>query len=141
MPPRWVIAARTLVFIAVFGFINFTPFYKQVLRSKAAWARDWVMFSGFGLAVCDVKFSQALPGGETMPIDRFELLGYEDHADAPLWLRRIPNKDGVRRVARKVCRALGEGADVRLSARCASARGTGWNRVDRGDTNVCESRK
>lgn len=140
MPARWMIAARAIVFLAAFGFINFTPFYKQVLHHRAPWARDWVMFSGFGLAVCDVKFSRALLGGGSLPIDRFDVLGYANPLDAPHSVRRIPNEEGAHKVASSICHKLGRGADVRMRARCASTKGSGWRRVDWGDTNVCEGR-
>ncbi len=139
MSARWVIAARALVFFSAFGFINFTPFYKQVLRHKAPWARDWVMFSGFGVAVCDVRYTRVLPGGALEPVDRYDVLGYDDPLDAPRSLRRIPNAEGAQRVARSLCRKLGRGTELRMSVRCASTR-KGWRRVGNADDDACASK-
>lgn len=135
MLARLELGFRTVVFLAVFGFINFTPFYRQVLGGRAVWARDWSMFSAVGLDVCDVRYAQRLPDGTKVRIDRYDLLQYEDWLSAPKSVRKIKNEDGVASVGRKLCRALGPGADVRATARCASRKG--WKRVARDDTNLC----
>lgn len=93
------------------------------------------MFTGYGAGeVCDVRYTLRLGEDETT-LDRFSTLGYDQPRSAPSKIRRVENKKAALSLGRRLCRALDEGADVRLHARCAHKRG--WRVVSQGQVSLC----
>jgi hypothetical protein len=134
--PGWQLRLTLLLMIG--GWIVMSPGYRQILEGRSKWFPRWVMFHGFGRNVCDVNFFQTADGGETLvSLDRFEVLDRKRTWSENKSLVRMDNKSAVQAVGRRVCKALGEEADVRATARCGS-RGK-WVVKYRAKTNLCES--
>ena len=134
--------ARLVLYLLIGGWIVLSPDYRQVFGGTSNWFPRWVMFHGFGRAVCDVRFFEVIDDGGEQPIrraiDRFEVLGKERSWSTNKSLVRMSSKSNVRKVGRKLCRALGEGADVRALARCGS-RGR-WKAKLNGKTKLCRKK-
>ncbi len=133
---------RLGVLLLLGGWIVLSPAYRQVFDGKSTWAPRWVMFHGFGRNVCDARFFEMVDDAEGKPrrkkLDRFEVLGKEKDWLTNKRLVRMDNKSAVETVARRLCRALGPGADVRALARCGS-RGHWRAKLD-GKSNLCRSK-
>ena len=129
-------AIRAVTLLLFGGWIAFSPAYRQVFDGRSTWFPRWVMFHGFGRDVCDVRFFE---GAGTMltPLDRFEVLGRERSWSTSKSLVRMGDPVAVDRVTRKICKALGAEADVRVYARCGS-RGE-WKVKRRPKSNACPS--
>ena len=124
------------------GWIVLGPAYRQVFDGKSTWAPRWVMFHGFGRNVCDARFFEMVDDAQGTPrrkkIDRFEVLEKEKDWLKNKSLVRMDSKTAVEKVAWKLCRKLGPGADVRALARCGS-RGHWRAKLD-GKSNLCTSK-
>ena len=92
------------------------------------------MFHGFGRDVCDVRFFEGA-GKQLTPLDRFEVLDRERSWSTNKSLVRMGSPVDIDRVTRKLCKALGSEADVRVYARCGS-RGE-WKVKRRPKSNAC----
>jgi len=125
---------RWIVLVVIGGWIVLSPAYRQVFGGKSTWFPRWVMFHGFGRDVCDVRFFES-SGGELTPLDRFEVLGRERSWSTNKSLVRMDNSADVDAVARRLCKAMGPEADVRIFARCGS-RGK-WKVKRRVKENAC----
>ena len=135
----WV---RFCIMVIIGGWMVFGPAYRQVLDGKSTWFPRWVMFHGFGRAVCDVRFSQFMDDSDgtsrRQSLDRFEVLGKSRDWATNKSLVRISSKAEVEAVGARMCRVLGPGADVRALARCGS-RGH-WKAKLNFETKLCKSR-
>jgi hypothetical protein len=147
-PVGWRKVLRVGLFIVLCGFINFGPCYRQALDGKGELPfglevdrrlfRQWVMFSGFGTDVCDVRYTRQKPGGEALVVDRFEVLEHPVWAKAPKTLRRIKSAQAAVSVGRQLCRVLErekDNVDLRVVARCGSKKG--WIDQLDGEENIC----
>lgn len=133
--PRLRLVLRTLTFVACAAFIIGGPVYKQGLKRPSKVLFQWVMFSGFGVDVCDVRFSEADSAGDRHRVDRYEVLGYESAAAAPKSIRKLKDKTAVEQIAKRMCRKLPEGTDLRVFARCATRKG--WKTELKPTENLC----
>ena len=100
------------------------PFYKQVLGGETILLREWTMYSGLGLRVCDVAFYIQEADGRRVPVDRYEVLGYASFQEAPMEVRRMQGEAEVLAVAYKMQEVLGEDTDLRVDAQIATP--VGW---------------
>jgi hypothetical protein len=148
-PTGWRKTLRIVLFVLFAGFMNFGPCYRQALGGRGDLPmglqvdrrlfRQWVMFSGYGTDICDVRFSQVMPNGEQAPLDRFELLGHPVWSKAPRSVRRIKTADRAVYMGRQLCGILRReqsAPDVRIVARCGSKKG--WRTKLKGHQNICE---
>jgi hypothetical protein len=130
---------RVALFVLIGGWIVLSPAYRQVFGGTSNWFPRWVMFHGFGRAVCDVRFFEVIDDGGEGParrlIDRFEVLGKERSWSTNKSLVRMSSKADVRKVGRRLCSALGDGADVRALARCGSR--DRWKAKLNAKTKLC----
>lgn len=133
-PGAW---ARWVVLVLFGGWIALSPAYRQVFDGRSAWFPRWVMFHGFGRDVCDARFFESTQGGLTR-LDRFEVLGRERSWSVNKSLVRMDSSADVDSVARRLCRALGPEADLRVFARCGS-RGK-WQVKRRVKENACRNK-
>lgn len=134
--PRWLLPARAAVAAVVAAYLLLGPAVAQVAGVRAAALPEWVMFAGFGLEVCKVRYARVHEDGGQTPLDRYRLLGFEGRLDAPRSLWRVPDAAAALQIGQRLCRATGEpDPDVRVWASCAT-RG-GWKEPHRGDRNVC----
>jgi hypothetical protein len=129
--------------------MNFGPCYRQALGGKGDLPlgleddrrlfRQWVMFSGFGTDICDVRFLQRTPEGEDLPLDRFELLDHPVWFKAPRSIRRIKSASRAIHMGRQLCGVLrreNPAPDLRIVARCGSKKG--WIQQLNAQENICE---
>ena len=132
---------RLIVAVILGGWMAFAPAYRQVFDGDSDWFPRWVMFHGFGRAVCDARFFQFVEeeDGTTRrhSLDRFEVLGKPRDWATNKSLVRISSKAEVEAVGARMCRALGPGVDVRALARCGS-RGH-WKAKLNFETKLCKS--
>ena len=116
--------ARFCIVLVIGAWMIMGPAYRQVFDGKSKLVPRWVMFHGFGRAVCDVRFFQFVKDGEgeplRQPLDRFEVLEKRRDWATNKSLVRMSSKADVQKVGQRLCRALGSGADVRALARCGS---------------------
>jgi hypothetical protein len=128
---------RAIAFIVVLCFMAGGPFYEQVLkrRDMRPFLPRWVMFAGTGLRVVDAEFRERGEDGRERVLDRFDVLGYQPPREAPSSVWRMKGQRGTWKVARRLCEALGEGTDVRVTSRYATR--AGWERGYQGKANLC----
>jgi hypothetical protein len=130
MPLAW---ARATAFALLLAWIVGGPFYRQVLGGKSRYVRAWLMFEWTGLNVEDARFYRQASNGKRIELDPWATLG-EERPENPT-KRRLKKKRGVLLMAGKLCRALGNHADVRVVARRATR--AGWTVDFDGKKNVC----
>jgi len=121
--------ARRFVFLAAAAWMLLSPAYVQVLGGRAAAVRTWQMFHRRGIGICSARYYDR---GQL--VDRYAVLGVTRSA-APPDLRRIRDEKRARRVARRLCAALGPGADLRLELRCGER--DGLRTVLDREANLC----
>lgn len=122
--------------MAILGWIVGAPAYRHLLEGRNPHARAWMMFAGIGLGGIDVRFHVRGEDGTLVEVDRWEATGRE--MPERISARRIKNRKALDSEIRRLCRALGPDADLRVSARQA-VRGKGWTWIDQGDVDVCTS--
>ncbi len=126
---------RTLAFFAILLWMIAAPFGRQIVGARGVLGTlDWAMFGQKGGDICLVRYAQRGPAGER-PIDRFALLGHADPTAAPGAPRVLKSVDAARALGATLCPTLGEGADLRLYARCPSP--SGWADAASGEANLC----
>lgn len=136
MPERVLLAARGVFFFAVAFWLVVAPYWRQIEKVKTPYINRWVMFVGFGLDICDARYVQVTPEGR-VPLDRYEVLGYDGPSDAPGSLRKLTKPRRVESVGKQLCRAKrAEDPDIRIFGRCASRKG--WKRKFSGRQSVCD---
>jgi hypothetical protein len=128
-----VTAARKVTFVILAAFILLEPAYARVTDQTSSVVQRWDMFHRRGVGVCDAEF---LDGTSTslVPLDRFAILSTTRQA-APRIVRRMDGEEDVDDVARRLCHAMGRGADVRVRARCATPEG--WRATHAPSVNAC----
>jgi len=138
--PRWRLIIRGMLFVLIAGFMFFSPAAAHLLPKdeQIKYTRGWKLFRGFGVGVCQVRYTTH-EGEVVTPLDRYALLGYTEKT-APGWLRRIrwKGKSGrsLRAINKRMCRALGDDAEtLHLDARCAGW--DGWIQRHEPDVPVC----
>jgi hypothetical protein len=125
---------RVVTMLALVAIIWGGPFYRQVLHGREPWLRPWVMFSGAGLTATELRMWQVLPDGSTRRVDRYELLAPR-RDPPPHSLAHVADEAQAQAIARRVCKRLAPGADVRMRFRVATRRG--WRTRIHGDVNWC----
>ena len=122
---------RFFAFMAIAAFMIAGPAAEQVFGVRTPWLRSLTMFSAIGMSVIDASFEIRRPDGALVPLDRFEVLG------APLngKLKRIESRDELASVIKRLCKAAGQGADIRVRARQATR--SGWQIIHTDAENAC----
>ena len=141
-PPPPAVSAGTLwvrgvVFAVVAAFLVGAPLLRQAAGVRNPYLPQWVMFVGYGLDVCAVRYSQLGEDGALHELDRFDVLGHPTWVEAPTSVKRVSDLQAGERLGRQLCKALGPGADVRMSLRCAAR--TGWTVQAEDERNLCRS--
>ncbi|MCB9759402.1 MAG: hypothetical protein H6739_06145 [Alphaproteobacteria bacterium] len=126
---------RRVTFWALVLFMVGGPFARQVLRVNTPALRRWVMFSGYGKDVCEVRFFIPGEDGTVEPVDRCAVLGHEDCWTAPRGVKVLEGLDQVHRQAEQLCRKLGPEVDLRLISRCGTFQG--WVPKHSGRRSIC----
>lgn len=131
MPPvPWL---RVLACLAFGGWLVGMPLARQVFGLESVYLHRWVMFTGFGLDICEVRFSTRNAAGEKEPVDRFALLG--NSSLSPKRVQFVRSAAEARRLGQSLCSKMGRQTDLRLFARCATREG--WHVVSRPRQNLC----
>lgn len=97
----------------------------------------WVMFTGYGLDICEVRYTTIDADGNVAPIDRFALMEQMNPGISTKGLHFIRTGKQARTLGKRLCAALGPAPDVRLFARCATHKG--WRVAAKGNQNLCTS--
>lgn len=147
-PTGWRLRGRLVLFCLIAFFMSFGPCYRQGFNGKGDLPfglevdrrlfRQWIMFSGYGTDICDVRYFQVDSEGNEEPVDRFEVLEYPVFSKAPRSVRRLKKPANVVEMGRRLCRALRRdqiSVDLRVVSRCGSKKG--WISRHRGDENLC----
>jgi len=127
---------RAIAFVVCAVFILLGPAYRQVLGGERPLPR-WEMFSGTALDLYEVKLEAQVGDGPRHPIDRFDVLGYDDPRQAPANVRLLTREADVQSLADRVCARLGAGAQLFMRVRDATRRG--WRVINDGQTNMCKA--
>jgi hypothetical protein len=131
---------RTTLFFVILAWMALGPVYRQILGGSSPVFRPWIMFREYGTGLdtgeglMDAAFYIAA-AGELEEINRFEILGYDNPKRAPEEIFKIMGKPGIERVSEKLCRELGDGADLRVKARMATT--NGWKTLYNAENNLC----
>lgn len=96
--------------------------------------RSWRMYRKVGLDLCEVRYTQRMADGRTIPLDRWEILKVPRDA-IRFDISHLVKPRAVQDVGRQLCEAL-PGADVRARARCATP--DGWATRMTGEERLCE---
>ena len=139
---------RILLFCSIAAFMSFGPCYRQAFNGQGELPfglevdrrlfRQWVMFSGYGTDICDVRYYPLDAEGNEEPVDRFEVLGHESFARAPRSIRRLKKPSNVIEMGKRLCRVIRRErgpVDLRVVSRCGSRRG--WIPKHDGGENLC----
>jgi hypothetical protein len=124
--------ARWIVFLAAAAWMLLSPGYVQVLGGDGSKVRSWQMFHRRGVGICAARFDE-----RGRRVDRYALLGF-DRDRAPAEVRRIRDERAARALARRMCAALGPGADLRVQLRCGER--DGLRAVLDREENLCARR-
>lgn len=132
---------RKAFFLFIVLFIFLGPFYRQVLGGTSYVFRPWIMYTDRGVGVFVVDFREHRANGSEVKIDYMQTLGYGDTPHAQrlknsknLW--RITSwEHGVLRIGDQLCRALGEGRDIRVYSQRADK--DGWKVHHAATENLC----
>lgn len=92
--------------------------------------REWAMYSGYGIGLCDLQLSELRPDGTRHRVDWLESLGYSPFTKAPLSVRRLDQVDEALEVAQRVRERLGRETELRVDLRIAYPDGWKWILVD-----------
>jgi len=131
--PRALSKERAVVFAVVLAFIVGAPLSRQFLGVQTRHLRAWIMFSGIGLGAMDVRFYERRPNGSERELDPFRALGQK--RPKKISDQRLRGNKAVLRVAQRICKRLGPGADLRVRGRRATQKG--WVREFSGERNLC----
>ena len=131
---------RILLFCSIAAFMSFGPCYRQAFNGQGELPfglevdrrlfRQWVMFSGYGTDICDVRYYLLDAEGNEEPVDRFER--------APRSVRRLKKPSNVIEMGKRLCRVIRRErgpVDLRVVSRCGSRRG--WIPKHDGGENLC----
>ncbi len=129
-----MIVFRGVVFTILSFYIAISPLFSQVLGYNSMFFRKWVMFSGAGETVCEVKFYHKDGEIETS-IDMYASLGYASKKDAPRSLKRIQSRTQAMQIAERICGAYSFEKDIRMYARQGSR--SHWQKFADGEKNIC----
>jgi hypothetical protein len=100
---------------------------RQGFALQAPWKRwlpVWLMFSGASRGVTQVRYSDrnSVPPRE---IDRFDVLGV-DELDQPRGVWAVWSHDEAEQLGRRLCKVLGNGAELEMVTR--TAKNGGWTK-------------
>src|SRR5688572_10962580 len=104
----------------------------RVLGGRSPWLRDWLLYRDVGVGLVTARFHVVSDGGE-VTVDRFEVLKERRGVVSPI--SHMRGEEGLERVCRRLCAALGPGTDLRVRARIATR--TGWADIDDGSHDRC----
>ena len=122
---------RVVVGSAAALYLLAGPAVPQVFKEHTRWWPSWRMFTGYGMDLCSVRFTDGVTGE---PIDRLEAIGYDHFWKAPSGDRTLKDPAAVSRQAKAICKHK-RLEDVRVDALCAIERG--WVHVATGKENAC----
>jgi hypothetical protein len=122
---------RVVVGSAATLYLLAGPAMPQVFGAHTRWWPSWRMFTGYGLDLCSVRFTDGVTGE---PIDRLRALGHDHLWEASASERTLKDPAAVSRQVKAICKKQGLD-DVRVDAFCAVERG--WVHVATGKENAC----
>ena len=130
---------RGLVLASGIVFILAGPAWVQVFGGRSGpWTRPWRMYTGVGRALCEVRFVRRVERSDgsvrDVPLDRRQTLGFTE-GPAPRNVELLTTPEEVRAQGKKLCKRLGRGADVRVTARCSGA--TDWETAITTQERLC----
>ena len=126
---------RALFMLVVAGFMLGGPFARQVLGIHHPYVRRWVMFSGYGSDICDMRLYTVAPDGDLEREDRCELLGYPGCDDLPREMWRANTFTETKGQLRQICRDYEGDRELRAVVRCGAYRG--WKDRFEGAQDIC----
>jgi hypothetical protein len=134
-PLTWRERGRLAALLTGGAWLLLGPIGPQVFDVGDPWLPRWAMFSTFGQDICAVAYWRQAPGGTRERLDRYALLGEESRWKARKSVRKVTDVAGGLSLGRRLCQALGEGADVRMRLRCRE--GTAWAELVSPEQNAC----
>lgn len=124
-------ARRGWVFALVLAAIVVGPAHLRWLGGPRPSLDGWAMYHDLGVGMVDARFVQRTAGGGELDLDLQVVLRSEPRPVT----RRIRGSADLEALGRRLCAALGPGADVRAFARLATPEG--WTVVASGQQNLC----
>lgn len=127
-------ALRALVIAQLAAWIALAPAYRQIFGGRAGWAPAWDLYAELGLELVRARF-YVVRGDAREELDRYAALGFHDPRLAPRWLRTLRGETGALRVARELCKRVGDGAVIQVDAQIATRRG--WSPIFADAVDLC----
>lgn len=132
------LAPRGVICLLGAAFFFGLPMARQALEMDNPYLHRWVMFTGFGLDICEVRLSTIGDDGARHPVDRFALAEQRNPGQSTTALQFIRTGNQARTMGRRLCAAMGPQPDLRLFARCATPQG--WTVTSKANQNLCAAR-
>jgi len=130
---------RIIFFIFIVLFMFFGPFYRQLIGGDSEIFRRWRMFRSRGAMMCAVSYHQRFPNGEQEKLNRYPILGEDSWRTSKRKFKRITSKKKAIRMGKRVCKKLGDDADVRVRLKCTPKYGknNNWVVILHEEENIC----
>lgn len=127
---------KIVIFILITIFVFLGPAYRQVFGGKNKIFRNWVMWSGKGIGLYDLRLYKINNSGEKIFINYKEELKIKGSFGKNRRLKRLTNKNDVRKITKLICNKK-YGSDIRMDLRLAKK--DGWKTVYDKETNICSN--
>lgn len=127
---------KVVIFILITAFIFIGPAYRQVFKGKNKVFRNWVMWSGKGIGLYDLRLYKISDSGEKTFINYKKELNVKGSSAKNRKLRRLRKKSDVREVAQLICNKH-RSSEIKMNLRLA--RKDGWYTVYNKDKNICSN--
>lgn len=129
---------KVIIFILITVFIFMGPAYRQVFGGKNKIFRNWVMWSGKGIGLYDLRLYEIDENGNAKFINYKNELKVKGNSSKNRRLRRLRRKADVKEVAKLICKKLPK-SHIQMNLRLA--RKDGWETVYSKNTNICSNPK
>lgn len=133
-PPRWLLFARGVAFVAIVAFFFSGLAYRQLGESKNRYLPAWMMFGGAGVKRSQVEYWIEHEDGSREVVDPYQVLELERSKKSPS-VFRVHGRAEAHRLGLRLCRELGRGTDLRMKVRTAQRKR--WKIEARGKQNLC----
>ncbi|MCO4771696.1 MAG: hypothetical protein KDA24_16810 [Deltaproteobacteria bacterium] len=119
---------RLVLFVGLVAWMNFGPFYRQVLDGDNQHMREFRMYGTRARRTCQVHFEQKQKDA-WKPVSRWEIEGYSFQKFPGRARRMLDKPKDALAAGRRLCGALGEDSELRYRMRCGHVR-DGWGEWD-----------
>lgn len=130
---------KLILFLIITAFIFLGPLYRQVLGGENSIFRNWVMWSGMGIGLYDLRLYSENERGEKYFIN-FKSEIKNNYSNAQYrQLRKLRTSIEVLKAVKLVCENHNQKSSISMKLRKATREG--WKTVYDRNNNVCQRNK